>query len=291
MADDLDPFPKLGERVIWCDPHRALPASFWPIVFAWPLCVGVLALSFLGGGDYAGKLLATSFLFLIPLVLALDIAFRSRSKAKQTFVTDRRVLHQANQENRSGLIEVSLGEITDVALGDIGSLSVNLERKDGEIIRLVDLRKPQQLAAAVARGAGLPCPTLIGRLETLGIYCTYLGGFPGFLLANILANDLAFMPQPQEGYGRLPLTLLVDAGWSFLGFLLGIHLAALIAFCLMPRFASAGAARAWLCLKPAKGLARWSRWFGWKHPLYAKLASLVYGEPMNGPNAGVTSHG
>lgn len=292
MADTLDRMLEPGEQVVWRDPRRALSVYFWPFALVSLLTAGTFLLLYLGRVDLSKLLTSCGIVLGAGLCLMLFTELAARSSTKGTIVTDRRILHEIDLGNQIKLVEVPLAEIATVELANVGTLSVKFGRKNGEIVRLGSLRRPQQLAAAAAQGAGLSGPALIGRLEALIIYCAVLGGLTGFWLIRDLAGNLGISRVQLEGFGDIPHHVLGETVLNILGFWSGTHLAALIAFAIMPRLATAEEARAWLRLKPdTKGLARLSRWFGWKHPLYVKLASLIYGEPMNGSNAEAAGHG
>ncbi len=122
----------------------------------------------------------------------------------------------------------------------------------------------------------------------MALYCTLFGGLTFATYFQVLFIRLATPPGNLELYTDIPLLIFGPVTALALGAWLGTHLAALVAVALMPLYASAEEAGNWLRMRPQGRLARWTLW---KHPLYSRLAGLVYGRPLASADEGAERHG
>ncbi len=285
MADKLDQFLQPAERVLYHEPPGWNPRVFWPIALAGPLVAGAFALGFL---DRATLTVMAGLVFLC-VAWGFHMAFLVQGRSRESLLTDRRVLHKATRDGGEIVTAIPLADVAAVDLVDaIFSLTVKIARRGGQETPLRELRRAEDFASALAEQAKLPRPPWIGCLEHLALYCTLFGGLTFACYFQVLFIRFALPSDTLPLYAQIPLLILGPTIVLALAAWLGTHLAALVAVALMPLFASAEEAGNWLRMRPQGRLAGWTLW---KHPLYSRLAGLVYDRPLAPADKGAERHG
>jgi hypothetical protein len=264
-----------------------------------PVLAAVLALAYY----WPDAVLDPFLLFIIGMQVVFCIlyglkqAFFEDDRSRESLITDRRVLHRAMQDGRALVTEIPLAQVAAVDIVEVAAFSqwvwpfgpcVIIRRHNEREKRFSDLRKAGDFAAALVQQKNLPRLNSMGRLEYLSFYCSLFGGANLAVLSVILFMRFVVSPAGLPLYAELSLLLLAVASLSVPAVWLGAHLAALLAVAFMPLFASAEQAQAWLRMRPQSRLAKWMLW---KHPVYAELASLVYGQPLTSTGKEIERHG
>lgn len=283
MSIDLESHVRTDETVLW----RETPMPIYRRIVLYVILVLWVAATmnpiFIHGDEnfrlaaYGAGVMFIGFGIVAGIILALGN--RSGWESGKTILTDRRVLHwdlrtRTRDENR--LVTIPLADVTGVGLSDsVETMTVRVDRPSPNPPRELASPRPQALAVALADAAGLRRPSLVGRLEHLPIVCLLLGGGPlGIALG--LWTPISFFNDPSDvsatvqilnGFGSAAFAI-------FIGIPLGIHLVAILAFMLMPRYAGAEEAGNWLGLRPRQMVFRR---LGWKSRPYIWLAQRVYG--------------
>lgn len=295
MARPLDELLQPGEQVLWREPK--------PRLFeAWPRILG-------GGFLFTGLLIAIVDRFdpevwvkvfgvvvAFSVVLELIVWFLPWLNFRvETLLTTSRLL-QRHSHASDDLVDVLLAEVTEITLSSTHSLT--LTTRDGGTNFVFSHYQSQALAAELTRATGLPPPRLIGRLAGLRTYGHELGTDVCFMLGAVLLADwFALVRGSDLDLGDLlPLGSSIMSLWV-VAMLVGLHLTTVLGLVMLRPWVSADEARAWLDLatEGEKSEGAWSRLgahlLHWRSPLYAWLVRLLWGAPVNGPNAEAPGHG
>lgn len=268
------------ETILWTD---IPPPSWWGRNWYFVLIVVVLACSVgLAYFDVDG-LFSLSIIPVVFLLLRLLFGPVGRHNGgPQTILTDRRVLHlvpEASIGSEDGIVRIPLANVLGVGLLDFGNaIGVRIDRPVPDLPAKLATPRPQELAAAVADATNLGRPGQIGRLEHLNFASLAVGWLSMIALLGAL---LAFDPLETKTTGSALLDMVVVpatlVSLSFLAFVVPMHLSAIAAFLLMPRYASMEEAGHWLGLKPTQPLFQK---IGLKSRPYVWLARLRYGDAL-----------
>ena len=267
--DELEYMRKPSEAILWKS-----GAIGWRLMLILP--AGAVFLDGLVNGFDWPILVVTWIKFTLAL---FAIAFATRSRSE---VTEGRILHLGRGRDfrgdaLAGVHVIPLAEISHVALRDNGlAASVEVHLKDCGRSEVLRSNRPSEFADAIADAAGCARAPGIGRLWRVAGYCLLLGAaivWPFRIMVVEGAIDLAVAVP-----GGLEVCIAAAVLSLLLAVLVIAKVLAVVAFLLLPLFATAEEVENWLRLTPNSRLLRW---FGWKGRPYRWLAGLAFGRTMD----------